>query len=63
MTREEFESHHFEKDETVLYRGKPVKVLTSSPRSLMLQLDRNHYVTVLPVEVELVDGSGGVETR
>ena len=58
MDREQFERHSFAKDETVLHAGKPVRVVSVSPHSLTIQLGQNHFKTVLPAEVELIDGRG-----
>ncbi len=63
MTQEEFYRHAFKQGEIVLLNGKPVHVVSASPHSLMVRYKGNHFKTVLPVEVELIDAGSDVEFR
>lgn len=63
MTKEEFKKHRFDKGDTVLFRGKPVHVVGVSLHSLTVRVEGQHYATILPAEVELIDASGDVEFR
>ena len=55
MTKEDFKRHHFGEHEMVMHEGKPAEVISTTDRGVYLRIGWQHYKTVLPADIELMD--------
>ena len=64
MTKEDYKRHRFGAQEMVMHEGKPAEVIDAGERAVYIRIGWNHYKTVLPQDIELMDNKGeGPGTR